>query len=125
MSRFQRPPAVRAEPEGAPANALGMRRIMFMVDDVDDVVARLRSRGAEPVGEIAQYKTSTGSASCVAPRASSSGCPSGSAETRIASEGGRVRLPELDAVAFRILEPGEAAVRVRLEIELDGDAIGL
>ena len=56
LSRFHRPPAVRAEPESAPANALGMRRIMFMVDDVDDVVARLRSHGAELVGEIAQYE---------------------------------------------------------------------
>ena len=44
LSRFHTPPAVRAEPESAPANALGMRRIMFMVDDVDDVVARLRTR---------------------------------------------------------------------------------
>jgi catechol 2,3-dioxygenase-like lactoylglutathione lyase family enzyme len=56
LSRFHRPPAVRAEPENAPANALGMRRIMFAVDDVDDVVARLRSHGAELVGEIAQYE---------------------------------------------------------------------
>jgi catechol 2,3-dioxygenase-like lactoylglutathione lyase family enzyme len=48
--------SVRAEPESAPANALGMRRIMFMVDDVDDVVTRLRSHGAELVGEIAQYE---------------------------------------------------------------------
>jgi predicted enzyme related to lactoylglutathione lyase len=30
--------------------------IMFAVDDVDDVVARLRSHGAELVGEIAQYE---------------------------------------------------------------------
>ena len=56
LSRFHRPPAVRAEPETAPANALGIRRIMFTVDDVDDVVARLRSRGGELVGEIAQYE---------------------------------------------------------------------
>ena len=56
LSKFHRPPAVRAEPEGAPANALGIRRIMFAVDDVDDVVARLRSHGGELVGEIAQYK---------------------------------------------------------------------
>src|ERR1043165_2507975 len=35
LSRFQRPPAVRAEPENAPANALGIRRIMFAVDDID------------------------------------------------------------------------------------------
>jgi catechol 2,3-dioxygenase-like lactoylglutathione lyase family enzyme len=56
LSRFHAPPAVRAEPENAPANALGIRRIMFAVDDVDDVVARLRSHGAELVGEIAQYE---------------------------------------------------------------------
>jgi catechol 2,3-dioxygenase-like lactoylglutathione lyase family enzyme len=56
LSKFHTPPAVRAEPEHAPANALGIRRIMFAVDDVDDVVARLRSHGAELVGEIAQYE---------------------------------------------------------------------
>src|SRR5829696_2553429 len=56
LSKFHTPPAVRAEPENAPANALGIRRIMFAVDDIDDVVARLRSHGAELVGEIAQYE---------------------------------------------------------------------
>ena len=56
LSKFHTPPAVRAEPEDAPANALGLRRIMFAVDDIDDVVARLRSHGAELVGEIAQYE---------------------------------------------------------------------
>jgi catechol 2,3-dioxygenase-like lactoylglutathione lyase family enzyme len=58
LAKFHTPPAVRAEPESAPANALGIRRIMFAVDDVDDVVARLRSHGAELVGEIAQYEDS-------------------------------------------------------------------
>ena len=56
LSKFHSPPAVRAEPEDAPANALGIRRIMFAVEDIDDVVARLRSHGAELVGEIAQYE---------------------------------------------------------------------
>jgi predicted enzyme related to lactoylglutathione lyase len=56
LTKFHTPPAVRAEPESAPANALGIRRIMFAVDDIDDVVARLRSLGAELVGEIAQYE---------------------------------------------------------------------
>ena len=56
LAKFHTPPAVRAEPESAPANALGIRRIMFAVDDIDDVVARLRSHGAELVGEIAQYE---------------------------------------------------------------------
>ena len=36
LTRFHTPPAVRAEPENAPANALGIRRIMFAVDDLDD-----------------------------------------------------------------------------------------
>ena len=58
LSKFHTPPAVRAEPESAPANALGMRRIMFAVDDIDDVVARLRGHGGELVGEIAQYENS-------------------------------------------------------------------
>ena len=56
LSRFHTPPAVRAEPEDAPANALGLRRIMFAVEDIDDVVARLRSHGAELLDEIAQYE---------------------------------------------------------------------
>ena len=37
-------------------NTLGIRRIMFAVDDIDDVVARLRTHGAELVGELAQYE---------------------------------------------------------------------
>jgi catechol 2,3-dioxygenase-like lactoylglutathione lyase family enzyme len=56
LSKFHTPPAVRAGPENAPANALGIRRIMFAVDNVDDVVARLRRHGGELVGEITQYK---------------------------------------------------------------------
>ena len=56
LTRFHTPPAVRVQPENAPANALGIRRIMFAVEDIDDVVTRLRSRGGELVGEIAQYE---------------------------------------------------------------------
>ena len=56
LTRFHTPPAVRAEPENAPANALGLRRIMFTVDDLDDVVARLRAHGAELLREISQYE---------------------------------------------------------------------
>jgi catechol 2,3-dioxygenase-like lactoylglutathione lyase family enzyme len=55
LTRFHTPPAVSG-PENAPANMLGIRRIMFTVDDLDDVVARLRTHGAELVGEIAQYE---------------------------------------------------------------------
>ncbi|HEU4656714.1 MAG TPA: VOC family protein, partial [Capillimicrobium sp.] len=56
LTRFHTPPAVRTEPENAPANALGLRRIMFLVDDLDDVVDRLRAHGAELLREIAQYE---------------------------------------------------------------------
>jgi catechol 2,3-dioxygenase-like lactoylglutathione lyase family enzyme len=56
LSKFHTPPAVRTGAESAPANALGIRRIMFAVDDIDDVVARLRTHGGELVGEIAQYE---------------------------------------------------------------------
>jgi catechol 2,3-dioxygenase-like lactoylglutathione lyase family enzyme len=56
LMKFQRPTAVRAEPTNAPANTLGIRRIMFAVDDIEDVLDRLRAHGAELVGELAQYE---------------------------------------------------------------------
>ena len=56
LAKFHRPKAIRAEPDDAPANTLGIRRVMFAVDDIDDVVARLRAYGAELVGELAQYE---------------------------------------------------------------------
>lgn len=56
LTKFHAPAAVRTEPTNAPANTLGIRRIMFAVDDVDDVLARLRAHGAELVGEVAQYE---------------------------------------------------------------------
>ena len=56
LSRFHTPRAVRLEPEDAPSNALGIRRIMFAVDDLDEVVERLSRHGGVLVGEIAQYE---------------------------------------------------------------------
>src|ERR671936_1405474 len=53
LMKFERPTAVSAEPKNAPANTLGIRRIMFAVDDIEDVVARLQKHGAELVGEVA------------------------------------------------------------------------
>jgi catechol 2,3-dioxygenase-like lactoylglutathione lyase family enzyme len=58
LAKFHTPPAVRAEPEDAPANALGIRRVMFAVEDIDDVVARLRGHGAELLDGIARYEDS-------------------------------------------------------------------
>jgi catechol 2,3-dioxygenase-like lactoylglutathione lyase family enzyme len=56
LSKFQRPAAIGAEPRNAPPNTLGIRRLMFAVDDIDDVVARLQKRGAELLGEVTQYE---------------------------------------------------------------------
>ena len=56
LTKFHRPAAISAEPRMAPVNTLGIRRIMFAVDDIDDVIARLRGHGAELVGEVTQYE---------------------------------------------------------------------
>jgi catechol 2,3-dioxygenase-like lactoylglutathione lyase family enzyme len=58
LTKFHRPAAIRAEPANAPANALGIRRIMFAVEDIEDVVDRLRAHGGELVGQIDQYEES-------------------------------------------------------------------
>jgi catechol 2,3-dioxygenase-like lactoylglutathione lyase family enzyme len=57
LARFNAPTAESAEPN-APANTPGIRHILFAVDDIDDVLARLRSHGAELVGELEQYGSS-------------------------------------------------------------------
>ncbi|WP_433164560.1 VOC family protein [Kribbella sp. CA-247076] len=54
LAKYNRPAAISGVPEDAPANTLGLRRIMFAVDDLDDTVTRLRTHGAELVGEVAQ-----------------------------------------------------------------------
>lgn len=56
LATFHTPTAITPEPRDAPANTLGIRRIMFAVDDVDDVVARLHGHGAALVGGIEQYE---------------------------------------------------------------------
>jgi catechol 2,3-dioxygenase-like lactoylglutathione lyase family enzyme len=58
LTKFHTPKAISAEPKNAPANTLGIRRIMFAVDDIEDVVAGLRTHGAELVGELVQYEDS-------------------------------------------------------------------
>jgi catechol 2,3-dioxygenase-like lactoylglutathione lyase family enzyme len=52
LDKFHTPEAVRFGPVDAPVNAMGIRRIMFAVDDVDALVAHLRARGAELIGEM-------------------------------------------------------------------------
>jgi catechol 2,3-dioxygenase-like lactoylglutathione lyase family enzyme len=54
LDKFHTPDAVRFGPADAPVNALGYRRVMFAVDGIDALVARMRTHGAEVVGEM-QY----------------------------------------------------------------------
>src|SRR5262245_40643247 len=55
LTKFHTPTAVSADPKDAPANTLGIRRIMFAVDDLDDVLARLRAHGAGLIGEVDEF----------------------------------------------------------------------
>jgi len=57
ISRFITPSAI-ADHRTAPVNALGYLRVMFTVADIDELVARLISKGAELVGEVVQYQNS-------------------------------------------------------------------
>ena len=56
LDKFHTPAAVRAEPADAPVNALGIRRIMFAVDEIESVLGRLRRQGAELIGEVVEYE---------------------------------------------------------------------
>ena len=53
LSRFITPPVV-ADHRNAPVNALGYLRVMFAVDDLDELLNRLNKRGAQLVGEVVQ-----------------------------------------------------------------------
>jgi len=57
LTKYHTPIAIGAEPENPPPNTLGLHRVMFAVDDIQDTVARLRGHGAELIGEVAQYES--------------------------------------------------------------------
>jgi catechol 2,3-dioxygenase-like lactoylglutathione lyase family enzyme len=52
LDKFHTPDAIRYGPVDAPVNALGFRRVMFAVDDIEAVVAHMRAQGAEIIGEM-------------------------------------------------------------------------
>ena len=58
LTRYQHPAAVGPDPASEPSNTRGMGRIMFNVDDLDNVVERLQALGGALVGEIVQYEDS-------------------------------------------------------------------
>ena len=57
LFRFLTPPVV-ADHRNAPVNALGYLRVMFTVEDIDEMVSRLSKHGAQLVGEVVQYEDS-------------------------------------------------------------------
>ena len=57
LSRFLTPPVI-SDHRTAPVNALGYLRVMFTVEDIDEMVSRLIKHGAELVGEVVQYEDS-------------------------------------------------------------------
>ena len=57
LSQFMEP-AVVSDHRTAPVNSLGYLRVMFTVQDIDEMVSRLTKKGAQLVGEIVQYENS-------------------------------------------------------------------
>jgi catechol 2,3-dioxygenase-like lactoylglutathione lyase family enzyme len=56
LTKYHTPTAISVQPETLPPNTLGLHRVMFAVDDIDDVLTRLRAHGAEVLGEVADYE---------------------------------------------------------------------
>ena len=57
LTRYHTPAASASEPVNPPPNTLGLHRVMFAVDDIDNTIARLSAHGAELLGEVAQYES--------------------------------------------------------------------
>ncbi len=55
LSKFITPPII-SDHRTAPVNALGYLRVMFTVEDIDEMVSRLIKHGAQLVGEVVQYE---------------------------------------------------------------------
>ena len=55
LTKYHAPATLGADPKNPPPNTLGLHRVMFAVDDIDDTVSRLRTHGAELLGEVAKY----------------------------------------------------------------------
>src|SRR5688572_7590825 len=56
LTKFRNPELIKLEPAIAPPNALGLRSVMFTVENIDETVARLLANGAELIGEVVQYE---------------------------------------------------------------------
>ena len=56
LTKFHHPKLIDVEPAILPPNALGLRSVMFAVDDIDKTVASLQAIGGELMGEVVQYE---------------------------------------------------------------------
>ena len=57
LTKFHAPPGPAGDPR-PPANAPGIRHLLFAVDDIDAAVADLQARGVELIGEVVRYEDS-------------------------------------------------------------------
>ena len=57
LTKYHAPDAIDAQSGSPPPNTVGLHRVMFTVDDIEDTIARLRAHGAELLGEVAQYES--------------------------------------------------------------------
>ncbi len=56
LTKIRRPALVEVTPAVQPPNTLGLRQVMFEVDDLDGTIARLHeAHGTELIGEVVQY----------------------------------------------------------------------
>lgn len=58
LVKYHTPKVITPKPEITPANTLGLHRVMFAVDDIEDTLDRLRPHGAELVGTVTRYEDS-------------------------------------------------------------------
>ncbi|MEX0171457.1 VOC family protein [Streptomyces sp. LMG1-1-1.1] len=56
LAQYHSPAAIRVGSQNPPPNTLGLHRVMFAVDDIEDTIARLRPHGAELIGQVARYE---------------------------------------------------------------------
>ena len=57
LSKFLTPSTI-SDHRNAPVNSLGYLRVMFAIEDIDEMITRLSKHGAQLVGEVVQYENS-------------------------------------------------------------------
>src|SRR5204862_797337 len=55
LAKYRSPAYERNDPR-VPANAPGIRHVLFAVDDIEESLAQLRAHGGELVGELVNYE---------------------------------------------------------------------